>query len=184
MKIQMWKAILLPALMVGFAAPVARAQTTPKIGVFDSKEVFESSAEGQRLQKLLSEKRDEYRASLSAKESEVRAIQQKLKEGEFTLSEDRKSGLQKELQRKMVELDSLKQEASNNMRIELDDVQSKLNKMLYTVIREMGEEEHYTLILEKNTQVVFASKVLDISSEVVKRFDAKYPPATKTASDK
>ncbi len=167
--------ICLAVLTLALAAPAARAQAATKIGVFDSKVVFDKTAEGQRLQKHLNDKRDEYRAGVTAKEEEIRSLQQKLREGEFTLSDERKSIMQKDLQRKLVELDSIKQEANNNLRIELEDVQGQLDRKLLEVVREVGSEGSFALILERNTQVVYASETVDISQLIVDRFNQKYP---------
>jgi Skp family chaperone for outer membrane proteins len=176
MKMSHQRAGLIVLLLAVGCAAEALAQTPSKIGVFDSKTVFEQSAEGQRLQKTLQQKRDEFRGGLSAKEEEIRQLQQKLREGEFSLSEEKRSEMQKDMQRRMLELDSLKQEASNNMRIELEDVQETLDRKLIEVVQEIGAEGSYALILEKNTQVVFASPSMDISREVIERFNRKYPP--------
>jgi Skp family chaperone for outer membrane proteins len=160
---------------MALVAPAARAQGVTKIGVFDSKVVFDQTAEGQRLQKHLNTKRDEYRASVNAKEEGLRALQQKMREGEFTLSAERKSLMQKDLQRKLVELDSVKQEANNNLRIELEDVQGQLDRKLLEVVQEVGSEGSFSLILERNTQVVYASDAVDISQLIVDRFNQKFP---------
>lgn len=164
------------ALGIGGPATPARAQESSKIGVFDSKEVFESSAEGQRLQRFLEEKREELKKGVSAKEEEIRLLQQKLREGEFTLSDDKKTEIQKDLQRKLVQLDSLRQEANNNLRIEVEDVQKQLERKLLDIVREVGAEHSYAVILEKKTQVVFAAPNTDITHLVIERFNEKYPP--------
>jgi Skp family chaperone for outer membrane proteins len=42
------------------------------------------------------------------------------------------------------------------------------------VIKKVGEEEGYTLIFQKNENLVlFASKVIDITDRVIKLFDAQ-----------
>lgn len=156
---------------------LAPAQETLKVGVFDSKVVFAETAEGQRLQKVLNDKREEFRAVIQIKEEGIRELQQKLKEGEFTLSDDRKSLLQKNLQQKLVQLDSARQEANTNLRIELEDVQNQLDRKLLEIIRTVGDQQNFSLIFESNTQVVYAAAAVDISQSVVDLFNEKYPPA-------
>ena len=165
------------ALVVALAlwAVDTHAQAASKIGVFDSKIVFNETAEGRRLQQHLNQKRDEYRLEITAKEEEAQAIQQQLREGEFTLSQERKNLLQTDLQRRLVELDSMRQEANNNLRIDLEDVQNELDRKLLAVVEEVGVEQGYAIILEKNTQVVFASSSTDISQAIIDRFNQKYP---------
>lgn len=165
------------------ASRPARAQEVLKVGVFDSKEVFEGSSEGRRLQRMLEARRTELKQSVDDKEAEGRLLQQKLREGEFTLSDDKKGELQKSLQRKLVELDSLRQEASNNLRIEVEDVQSQLNRKLLAVVAEVGRENGYSLILEKKTQAVFASPSIDITDLVIERFNSKYPATDAAAGE-
>ncbi len=161
--------LLLPGL--------APAQETLKVGVFDSKVVFAETAEGQRLQKVLNDKREEFRGEIQIKEQGIRELQQKLKEGEFTLSDDRKSLMQKNLQQKLVQLDSAKQEANTNLRIELEDVQNQLDRKLLEIIEAVGEKQNFSLIFESNTQVVYAAAAVDISQMVVDLFNETYPPA-------
>ena len=161
--------LLLPGL--------APAQETLKVGVFDSKVVFAETAEGQRLQKVLNDKREEFRGEIQIKEQGIRELQQKLKEGEFTLSDDRKSLMQKNLQQKLVQLDSAKQEANTNLRIELEDVQNQLDRKLLEIIEAVGEKQNFSLIFESNTQVVYAAAAVDISQMVVDLFNESYPSA-------
>lgn len=173
------------ALAVGalaLLAPVralaqAAAPSTPvtRVGVFDSKRVFEGTEEGKRLQKFLNDKREELRASLGSKQQEVRALEQKLGEGEFTLADDKKAEIQKEAQRKLVELNSMEQEAKNNLRLEVEDAQAQLERKLVEVVGELGREQGFAMILERNTQVVYAADAVDITSMVVERFNRKYP---------
>lgn len=160
-----------------FLPGLSPAQETLKLGVFDSKVVFGETAEGQRLQKVLNDKREEFRANIQVKEEGIRALQQKLKEGEFTLSDERKGLLQKNLQQKLVQLDSAKQEANTNLRIELEDVQNQLDRKLLKVIKLVGDENNFSLIFESNTQVVYAAAAVDISQMVVDLFNEMYPPA-------
>lgn len=170
-------ALALVSLLPGLAA----AQDTFKIGVFDSKVVFAETAEGQRLQKQLNDKREQFSTDIKNKENDIRDLQQKLKEGEFTLSEDRKSMMQKTLSQKLVQLDSAKQEANTNLRIELEDVQNQLDRKLLEVVQDLGKTGSYSLIFESNTQVVYAAAAVDISQAVVDLFNEKYPPAAGQA---
>ena len=173
--------LLAVTLGAGFATPTAQAQEG-KIGVFDSKAVFQTSAEGKRLQLYLTEKREEFKARVDSKENEARLLQQKLREGEFTLAIDKKEDLQKEMQRKLVELESIRQEATNNLKIEIEDVQVQLERKLLSVVSEVGAQGNYTVILEKNTQVVFASPAVDITQTVVDRFNEKFPAQAAAAT--
>ena len=54
--------------VLGLWAVDGRAQSASKIGVFDSKTVFNDTAEGKRLQQHLNQKRDEYRLEITAKQ--------------------------------------------------------------------------------------------------------------------
>ena len=178
------KSRLLPlaTLMVALLLPGAiAAQDAIKVGVFDSKIVFAETAEGQRLQQQLNDKREEFRAGITQKETDIMDLQQKLKEGEFTLSDDRKGLMQKTLQQKLVLLDSAKQEANTNLRIELEDVQNQLDRKLLEVIEEVGASQNFSLIFESNTQVVYAASTVDISQMVVNLFNEKYPATAAAA---
>jgi len=163
------------ALLAPVHALAQAATPVTRVGVFDSKRVFEGTEEGKRLQKFLNDKREELRANLGSKQQEVRALEQKLGEGEFTLADDKKAEIQKEAQRKMVELNSMEQEAKNNLRLEVEDAQAQLERKLVEVVGELGREQGFAMILERNTQVVYAADAVDITPDVVERFNRKYP---------
>jgi len=90
--------------------------------------------------------------------------------------------MQKSLQQKLVQLDSAKQEANTNLRIELEDVQNQLDRRLLEIIEELGATHSFSLIFESNTQVVYAASAVDISQMVVNLFNEKYP-ATAAAGE-
>ena len=162
-------------LLAPFAALAQAPTPVTRVGVFDSKRVFEGTEEGKRLQKFLNDKREELRANLGSKQQEIRALEQKLGEGEFTLADDKKAEIQKDAQRKLVELNSMEQEAKNNLRLEVEDAQAQLERKLVEIVGELGREQGFAMILERNTQVVYAADAVDITPEVVERFNRKYP---------
>ena len=54
---------------------------------------------------------------------------------------------------------------------------------LLEVVSELGVELGYAVILEKNTQVVFASAATDMSQVVIDRFNQKYPGTTAAPAE-
>jgi outer membrane protein len=54
------------------------------------------------------------------------------------------------------------------------DMERNISQGLLRVIKKISEDEGYTLVLEKNENVVlFASKTIDLTDRVIKTFDAQ-----------
>ena len=182
MKILRKTMILMTCLLVSVAAAAAQA----KIGVFDFQRVSEETARGQELRGSLEKFGDRKKGEISAKEDELKAMEDKYKAEAFSLSPDKRAQMEKDIQKKQLDLQSYRENAQKEMQIEVNEAQSKFNDQLMTIINTLGKERGYTLIFAKE-QVAFASDGADMTSEVIERFNqetAKQPAADSSASPK
>jgi outer membrane protein len=174
------------------AAGLVRADL--KIGVFDFQRVSEETARGQELRASLEKFGDKKKGEITAKENELKTLEDQYKAQAFSLSPDKRSQMEKDLQKKQLDLQSSRDSAQREMQIEVNEAQAKFNEQLLKVINDLGKERGYTLIFAKE-QVAFSSDAADMTSEVIERFNqqsgkpegsapAAAPPATGTAPPK
>jgi Skp family chaperone for outer membrane proteins len=141
-----------------------------KLGVFDFQRVSEETARGQELRANLEKFGDKKKGELAAKESELKTLEDQYKAQAFSLAPDRRAQMEKDLQKKQLDLQSSRESAQKEMQIEVNEAQGKFNEELIKVISAVGKERGYTLIFAKE-QVAFASETVDITSEVIERFN-------------
>lgn len=165
------KWLLIGCLFILLLSPATFSQI--KIGVFDSQRLSEETEQGKKFQLELDQFRKEKYAEIDAKEKEIKSMEDQLKAQELSLSEEKRADLQKEIQRKFVELQRLRDDASRDFQNELLEVQKKFQAELLDIVTQIGREQGYTIIFEK-IQVIYFSGVVDITNDVIAKFNESY----------
>lgn len=158
-----------------FSASGALAQGTVKIGVFDPQRVSEETEEGKRVQTELTGLRDKKQAEITSREKELTDLQSQLTAHGLSLTPDKRSSLDKDVQKKALELQQAREAARNEMQFELGSAQSKFQDKLLAVVEQFGKDEGFTLILDRS-MAAYATSGIDVTTTIVDRFNA----ATKT----
>lgn len=171
--------------VVAFAAilfgGVTWAQGT-KIAVFDPQRVSEETAEGKVVKAQLEAFQAEKQKQLDSMQLEVQTMRKQLTEQALSLSADRKAALEKDVQRKIVELQSAEEAANRAFQLEISEAQNRFQSQLLAVLDAFGREEGFDLILDAQA-VAFASAKVDVTTAIIDRFDkmirtADAPPAS------
>ena len=166
------------------ATGLASAQTAGlKIGVFDANRVSEESDEGKRVAAKLSALGEKKKGELAAKEKEIADIRTQLDSQTLSLSPEKQTQLQKDIQKKGLELQQAQEGARNEFQIEVSEAQNKFQEQLLRVINQFGRDEGFTLVLEKATGgVAFAAESIDVTTAIVDKFNQMVKPPADAAA--
>ena len=110
--------VILVMALAAVTAVRAQAAATLKIGVFDANRVSEETDEGKRIASKLSKFGDQKKAELAAKEKEVADLRAQLDSQSLSLSPEKSQQLQKEAQKKGLELQQAQEAARMGAYIE------------------------------------------------------------------
>jgi outer membrane protein len=160
-------AVTLAVLALG---GVVHAQST-KIAVFDPQRVSEETEEGKRIKADLEAFQARKQAELEGLQQEVQTMRRQLTEQALSLSADRKAKLEKDIQRKLVELQSAEESANREFQLEIAEAQQQFQTELISVLDSFGRDEGFDLILDLQA-VAFASPSVDVTTAIVDRFNA------------
>jgi outer membrane protein len=172
--------------LVAGATPLRAQQaeeTALKVGVFDPQRVSEETEEGKKVQTDLTSLRDRKQAELLAKEKELTELQNQLTAQGLSLSPEKRTSLEKEIQKKALELQQARESARNEMQFELGAAQDRFRDRLLAVVERFGREEGFTLILDKSL-TAYSTSAIDVTTAIVDRFNAvtkQAPAATPPA---
>jgi outer membrane protein len=173
-------------LVAGTAVAWAQTPTVFKVGVFDANRVSEETDEGKRIAAKLSAFGDKKKAELAAKEKEIADIRAQLDSQNLSLSPEKQQQMQKDAQKKGLELQQAQESARNEFQIEVSEAQNRFQEQLIRVINQFGRDEGFTLVLERSTGgVAFASESIDVTTAIVDKFNemvkapAEAPAAAK-----
>jgi Skp family chaperone for outer membrane proteins len=174
------RALLLLLLFVA-AVSLAYAQQGPKMGVINSQEVLERSAEGKRVIARLQEKDKSNQALVTKLDEEIRQLETKINTQRLTLSEEALYNMNADLQKKQTDRKRVAEDAVRDFQ----DLQVKLfNKVqseLIPIIEALGKEKGIDIILDlAKSGAVYYNPTIDLTEDVIKRYDAsKAAPAAK-----
>jgi outer membrane protein len=162
------------AAVAAAAISGSRAQSPPalKVGVFDANRVSEETDEGKRIAAKLSKFGDQKKADLASKEKEIGDMRAQLDSQNLSLSPEKLQQLQKDVQKKSLELQQAQEAARNEFQIEVSDAQNKFQEQLIRVINQFGRDEGFTLVIERSTGgVAFAAESIDVTTAIVDKFN-------------
>jgi outer membrane protein len=170
----MKRILVILAMVLVAATAAAWAQSAPalKVGVFDANRVSEETDEGKRIAAKLSAFGEKKKAELVAKEKEIAELRAQLDSQNLSLSPEKQQQMQKDVQKKGLELQQGQEAARNEFQIEVSEAQNKFQEQLIRVISQFGRDEGFTLVLERSTGgVAFASESIDVTTAIVDKFN-------------
>ncbi len=175
------KRIVIATVVVALAAAsAARAQSPAglKIGVFDPQRVSEETAEGKRVQAKLTSFADKKRAELAAKEKDLQDLQGQLNSQALSLSAEKRATLEKDVQKRMLELQQAQDGAQKEMQLEVAEAQNGFRDQLLAVLEQFGRDEAFSLIIDRQA-AAYANPSIDVTTAIVDRFNKMFPAKTE-----
>ena len=90
---------------------------------------------------------------------------------QFSLSQEKRDNIARQLKRKRVEYDRLNDDSNSDFQDAATRAQAKLIGIFRDIVARYGSEKGFTVIIEKGT-VYFASDKVDVTDEMLALFNA------------
>jgi outer membrane protein len=143
-----------------------------KIAYMNIPRIAAESAEGKTSTAKVTTLREKKLADLGAKNKALEAAQQKLNSGGL-LSEDARATTQKDVEKLQVEIQRMQQDAESELQELQQQLQMDFQRKLSPVIQQVAAEKGLHILLSQtDAGMVWAETGLDLTSEIIKRFDA------------
>ena len=159
------------------SAPLLRAQVS-NVAVVDFERAVVESVEGKKAS-------DKFNVSLKAKQADVEKRQKdlednqkKLANGTITLSATAKADLQRDIDRRTLELQRINEDTQKELQALRDELLRPIAERATAALNAMAAAEGYTLVIDisnPENNVIWANPKNDITAELVKRLDAAAP---------
>ena len=158
------------------AAPTQPPQPFPegaKIAWVDIQTIASNSTEGRSASQKIQDLQKKKNAELGEKQKALQALQTKLQQGGTVLSDQARGQLEKDIDKQTRELQFAQQDAQAEVQALQNDLQNDFQTKLQPVIDQVAKEKglHFVFSI-RDSGAIWAHLGLDISAEVVKRFDA------------
>ena len=171
-------------------APAAQAAPAPapfptgaKYAFINIQRIAAESAQGKslssRVQTLNTQKVNE----LNEKNKALQTAQQKLDSGGSVLSDAARAQLEKDIDRQQTEIQRFTDDAQKEVQELQNELQAEFQQKLGPVIQQIAQEKKLDILFSAlDAGIVWADAGLDLTTEVIRRFDAANPAAAPTAA--
>jgi Skp family chaperone for outer membrane proteins len=166
------KIILLILCAAGLVS-LGYAQQPMKVGVVNSMDVLAKSQEGKKVTAQIEAKNKTLQEDLARLDEKIRELETKLNTQSLTLSQEAANNLMSDLDKRRTERTRFVEDS----RREMSDLQArlfqKLQNELRPIIEQIGKEQNLDLIFDVgNSGIIYFSPAVDLTAEVIKKYDA------------
>jgi outer membrane protein len=164
------------------SAPPAPAPAPLRMAFLDLQRIAAESNEGKAANGRVQAYTQKKGAELQEKTKALQSNQQKLAQGGAVLNDAARAQAQKEIDRLTIEIDRFQQDANAEVQEMQQQLQNEFQEKLRPIVDELVRELSIGLLFSVgDAGAIYVDPSLDVTPEVIKRFDAAKPAAAKPA---
>jgi outer membrane protein len=180
------KLIYVPAFALGVAmlANAQAASTPTKIGIIHIQNAILATKDGQKAANDLQSKFGPTKSQIDKMQNDVAQVEDKLKKGSQTLSDDARTQLMRERDQKATALKRATEDAQAEVEQEEGKIMQELGQRLMQVLSKYATDNGFAIIIDVSSQqtpVLWAANGIDITKEIVDLYDKNGPAAATPA---
>ena len=168
---------LTKALLLAVALVPAIARAEQKLGYVDLQRALNEVDDGKAAKALLKKDFDDKQKHLDVKKAEFDKLQADLEKQAVVMSDTAKRDKAGELDRRARELQGLYMQLQKDLSDRERDATKGIFERMANIVREIAEADGFTMVLDKSAGVVYAPPSLDLTNELIRKYNARHPPA-------
>ncbi len=187
--------VFLPSLALG-AALLSQAQTgappqtsapsspPTKVGIIAFQNAIISTKDGQKAAADLTARFMPKKSELEKKQSTIAQLQDQLRKGTNTMSEEAKQKLMREIDQTTKSLNRDTEDANAELDQEQNKIMQELGQRIQAVMDKYARDNGYAVILDVSSQqtpVLYAASGIDITQDIIALYDKNSPSASAPA---
>lgn len=148
-------------------------QQTLQMGIVNSQNVLENSAEGKKVMTQLEQKDKKNQDELAKMDEEIRQKETKLNTQRLTLTQEAMMNLNSDLDRLRTQRKRFAEDSLREMNELTGRLFQKIQGELLPIIEQIGKEKNLDIILDlARSGAIYFNPTIDLTDEVIKRYDA------------
>jgi outer membrane protein len=168
------------ALGMAILVTLSFAQQTYRIGVVNSAEVLQKSIEGKNIVARLEEKNKTDQTKLANMDEDIRQLENKLNTQRLTLTNEAMMNMSSDLDKKRTDRKRFAEDSSREFEELRGRLFDKITTEVTPIIEQIGKEMNLEVIFDlTRSGAIYFSPTVDLTAEVIKRYDASKVPAKK-----
>ena len=172
--------ILTLTLFIAVLVSFSFAQQPNKIGVIDSQQVLEKSAEGKKVLAQLEDKNKRNQDRLTKQDEDIRRIETELNTQRLTLTQEALMQKNTDLERKRTERKRTAEDLYREMNELTQRLFARIQNELLPIIEQIGKEKGLDIIFDLGKSgAVYFNPAVNLTADVIKRYDESKVPTKK-----
>ena len=145
-----------------------------KIAYVDIQKAVNECNAGKDAKKVITKEVEKFQRLIADKQKELQTLKESLDKQTLMMTPDARANKEREYQSKLREFQRWGEDSQNEINQKRMELERSISVGLIKTIQKIGTDEGYTLILERNENIVLhISKALDITDRVIKVHDAQ-----------
>jgi outer membrane protein len=151
---------------------LALGADTVKIAYVDLQNALNTSDAGKEAKRIFSEKVKKVQKSLEAKQAELKKLKESIEKQGLILSEKARTEKEKGYQKELRDFERLYKDSQDEFNREEIEISQKIIDELRKIVKKIGGEGEYTMILEKTRSgILYAPDAVDLTDKVIKAYN-------------
>jgi outer membrane protein len=171
------------ALLLASGRVAAQSNSTPKIAVMDVLRAIVECQEGKLANEDFQKKYEAKKEELTKKQKELEELQQQLKTQASTLNGQARAALTRNIEIRSTELQRGQEDAEKEFNALRNEIFSRIGSKLAPVVRQHAKDNNFSVVFDssnQSNQLSYVDPALDITDDVIKRFDAAQASSSGT----
>lgn len=145
-----------------------------KIGYVDLQKALNTSEAGKAAKEKIGKTVQEYQGTVEERQKELKKIKDDLDKQALVLSEEARAGKEREYQLKLKDYQRFTKDIQEELQQKDADYTRQILEDLLKVVKEIGQKEGYTLVLEQTeSSVLYADSKIDLTEKVISTFNSR-----------
>ena len=145
-----------------------------KVGCVDIQRVMNECQAGIEAKKVIAKEMEKLQKLFAERQKELQTIKESLEKQAPMMKPEARTAKEKDFQAKVRDYQRWLEDNQKEIQQKGMEMERTILQGIQKVVKKIGEEESYTLVLEKNENIVlFSSKAIDLTDRVIKAFDAQ-----------
>ena len=144
-----------------------------KIGVVNSQEVLEKSAEGKKVMAQIQERDKKNQDSIAKLDEEIRNLETRINTQRLTLTQEALMNMSSDLEKKRTERKRFAEDSLREMQEFTARLFQKVQNELLPIIEQVGKDKGMDLIFDlARSGAIYFNPTTNLTQEVITRYDA------------
>ncbi len=158
----------------------AVAQNQFKLGVVDTQKVFEGYKRAKAAEEVLKTAEDRLRAQLEDVREEIRTMEKRLTKQKLFLPDPETESIENDIRMRKQEYQREFEIGQESILAKQKELVEPILKEIETLIKEIGKNDDYNLILEKRLVTLYVDSRYDLTETVIQTLNERYDDANPT----